>query len=141
MARTVNIDIVGNLTLQRKLLALGRHAQLRVLRPAVKFALTPISRRARSLAPKQSGLLKKAIKPIVSKRDAVGKVWVDPKIVGEYNGEKRWPMKYAHLVEFGNKYMAPRSFIRAARDQGRAEALNRLREKVRSGLKREAARA
>src|SRR5690349_2406160 len=96
----------GAKELERALNTLGERIQRKVTRQAVNAALNPVLKAARAEAPEESGLLKeslaKKVKTYVDTQTVVGLVGPDTKTMGEFNGEKRWPAKYAHLVERGH---------------------------------------
>ena len=128
------LKVVGDKELIKATRNIKANILRRVLRPAINFGMTPITKAAKANAPKESGLLKKSIKKKVGKRGAWGKVYVDPKVEGVVNGRKRKPAKYAHLLEFGTEDAPPRPFMRPARDNNRAEVLARVASKAKENL-------
>lgn len=108
----IGIQLEGHRELSRALDGMKASAARAVLRPAVNFALTPLSRRARSLAPKETGALRKSIGKVVRtypkyptpKRPSTVLGLVGPRNdmrVRDDRGRWRDPTKYAHMIEFG----------------------------------------
>lgn len=143
------LTLTGHKALDKKLRTLGDKVQRRVTRKAVNAAATPVLKAARAKAPKQSGLLKKAMgkKVATNKKtgDIVGIVGARKQIEGEYQGEKRKPSRYSHLVEKGfidssGKFVPPSPFLFPALDETEGQALDILRDKFAEGVIREAAK-
>jgi HK97 gp10 family phage protein len=141
--------LTGAKELEKALKTLGERTQRKVTRQAVNAACTPILKAARANAPEESGLLKEAMaKKIVTypeQMTIVGIIGPDTQTKGEFNGEPRWPAKYAHLVENGHinpqgEYVPPHPFLRPAYDSTEAQALGVMKEKMGKGIEREAAK-
>src|SRR4051812_39168403 len=120
------MEVKGAKELERVFRTLGDRVQRKVLRQSVNAASTPVVKAARSKAPKQSGLLRKAlgkkVKSYAASETAVGIVGPRNNVVGEFKGKKRWPAKYAHLVEGGHidengNPVPPQPFLRPAFDE------------------------
>src|SRR5438105_3704771 len=98
--------LLGAKELEKALKSLGERTQRKVVRAAVNVAMTPVLKAARANAPEESGLLKeslaKKVKTYVESMTVVGIVGPDTQTQGEFNGEKRKPANYAHLVEQGH---------------------------------------
>lgn len=73
------LNIFGDVQVINNIGRLKNKMQRKIARKAIAKALKPIERIARSNAPEDSGLLKKAIKSKVT-RMVSGKVYVDPKV-------------------------------------------------------------
>ena len=141
--------LLGDKELERTLKTLGERVQRKVTRQAVNAACTPIVKAARNNAPEESGLLKeslaKKIKTYPASMTVVGIIGPDTETKGEYKGEKRWPAKYAHLVENGHinpdgKFVPPHPFMRPAYESTQAMALDAMKDKLGKGIEREAAK-
>jgi HK97 gp10 family phage protein len=139
------LSIVGDKALMKKLAKLKAGAQRRVVRKAVTAMLSPVVKAAKAAAPKETGLLRKSIgKKTVTyarKNTVVGIVGPRSSVVGTGpDGGKRWPVKYAHLVEYGTRHSEAQSFLRAALTATRDRVRSIFADKVASGLKQEAKR-
>jgi HK97 gp10 family phage protein len=91
------------------------------MRDALTKAARPMARKAKSLAPKETGLLKKSIKTKIITYPRISQVIAligsDRNVSGTHKGKKRQPSKYSHLVEFGHggpHPAAPHPFLRPA---------------------------
>ena len=132
----------GEKALARTLERLEARTQKKIVRPAVKSALSPITKAAKRKAPVETGLLKKSIGNKV-KTYRSGVVWggVGPRVGFKTempDGGYRNPVKYAHLVELGTKHSPAQPFLRSALDEQRAAALAILATKIRAGIEKEA---
>ena len=87
-----------------------------IMADAMEKALTPMTQMARQLARRQSGTLARSIqqKVAIYKYAVVGIVGIDRNTVGEWEGKRRVPFNYAHLVEFGT---APHSLTKGDNSQ------------------------
>lgn len=117
----LNAQIIGDKQLLKNLLALPPKLQKRVMKPAFRKGAAVISKRAKRKVKKRSGLLRKSIKANVTK-NVNGRIFVDPKVEGEYKGKKVKPSKYAHLVEFGTQTAEAKPFLRPALNEGKNDA-------------------
>lgn len=143
------MELFGDKALAKTFKTLGERVQRRVLRQAVNAASTPVVKAARSKARKQSGLLKKSlgkkVKTYPEKMTVVGIIGPRRDVQGEYKGVKRVPANYAHLIEGGKinsdgSYTPPEPFLRPAYDETEGQALNVMRDKLASGVVKEAAK-
>jgi HK97 gp10 family phage protein len=118
MIPTVRVD--GLRELQRALAALPKELQRTSETTALREGMKPVLKTARAIAPKDSGLLKKAIGLTVRK----GKNGMTSR-VGARTGFRQQvtrkgktvtadPSKYSHLVEYGTSHSAAKPFIRPA---------------------------
>lgn len=144
------MTLLGSRELERVFKTLGDRVQRKVTRQAVNVAATPVVRAARSKAPQQSGLLKKSLgKKIKTYKRAgtvVGLVGPRTDVQGEYQGEKRVPWRYAHLVEDGHvdakgNPIPAQPFLRPAFDETQGQALDTMSTKLGEGVTREAMKA
>jgi HK97 gp10 family phage protein len=129
------------------LTTLGERVQRRVMRQAVSAAATPITKAARAKAPKESGLLRKSmgkkVKTYPKTMTVVGIVGPKTSIIGEHKGRKRWPAKYARLIERGHiardgSFVPPQPFLGPAMAETQGTALDTMKGKVAEGVIREA---
>jgi HK97 gp10 family phage protein len=144
------MELFGDKELAKVFKTLGDRVQRRVLRGAVNAASTPVSRAAKSKAPKESGLLKKSIgkkvKTYPDRGVVVGIIGPKTSVVGEYKGKKRWPAKYAHLREKGfinavGEFVPPEPFLGPAMERTKGQQISIMQEKLAAGVIKEAARA
>lgn len=139
--------LTGFKELEKTFKTLGDRVQRKVSRQAVNAATTPIVKAARQKAAKESGLLKKSlgkkVRTYVERKTVMGVVGPRKDFTGEFNGKKRWPAKYAHLVEKGHVtedgvHVPAQPFLRPAFDQTQGEALGVMTDKLAEGVLREA---
>jgi HK97 gp10 family phage protein len=146
------LQLEGDKALAKVFKTLGPKVQRRVLRSAVNAATTPVTKaaKAKADASKQSGLLKKALgkktKSYSKSMTVVGIVGARTNVIGEYKGKKRWPAKYSHLVEKGHiardgSFVPPKPFLQPAMDETKAQAVNVMKDKLASGVAKEATAA
>ena len=144
----VSFKFEGVDKLIKKLERLPGATQRRVIRPAVSLAATPIVSAAKRHLPGKgknaSGTLRKSIGKRVHTGKRTGTVTafigVRKGIVGTFNGRKRNPRLYAHLVEFGTVHSAPRPFLRPAMTSAGPQAQAKLAARLRSGIEKLAAK-
>lgn len=138
---------------ERDLIKWVTRVRKKVSKSAINKAATPILRKARELAPIESGLLReslkgaKAKKVIAYKRDAITQAIIGPSraVQGEHNGHKRVPANYGHLVEFGHVdraggFVSPKPFMRPAMESTKAEALRIYQRELAKGMEKEVAK-
>jgi HK97 gp10 family phage protein len=115
----MSIELIGDKQLFKALLELTNDSAIRVMRPSISKALTPVKRQAKqNVKPhRQSGLLNKAIsKKAGGKRrssKAWGKIYIKSK-PATWEGKKRNPVRYAHFLEFGTRNARAHPFMRTA---------------------------
>ena len=106
------------------------------VREAASKAATPMVKAIKNNIRSQSGLLKRSIKKKVRtyKRAHLVMVIIGPdrNVVGEWQGEKRWPVKYAHLVEVGPNQ---RPFMRPAYDSKKNEIKRKYAHEIGKSIK------
>ena len=140
MALKTDMKLTGAKELIQTLDRLPRAMQRRVVRPAVRSALSPINKAAKRKAPTDEKLLKKSIGVKVKSfaRAAIiwGAVGVRKGFRQVIDGKPRDPRRYAHLVEFGTERAAAHPFMRPAYDENKAKAFSILRAKIAIGLSR-----
>jgi hypothetical protein len=98
-----NVELVGAKELKALFAELPRRVVGKGLRAAVTAGSTPVNRAAKAAAPRQSGLLKKAMGRKVKgyRGSAVAVIGARAAVQGAYKGRKRVPANYIHLVEGG----------------------------------------
>ncbi len=109
------------------------------LRMALTKATADIVKRAKALAPRESGMLRKSIKRKIktnTRRDTVTVIiGSDKSVHGTYKGQERKPARYMHLVELGHggpHPAAPRPFLRPAYEGNKSA----MQAKFKAELKR-----
>lgn len=114
------IEMVGDKELVKVLDLLKLSSVKKIMRPAISQALTIANREAKSLAPKRTGQLRRAIgKRIKTKKQAViGWLTVRQGFQHTQGGRMVDPNRYAWPVEFGEG--GKRSFLRKAMSNKRA---------------------
>ena len=122
----MSIELIGDKQLFKALLELTNDSAIRVMRPSISKALTPVRKQAKLNVKRnrRSGALQRAIsKKAGGKRGskkAWGKVYVNSK-PQEFNGKNINPVKYAHFIEFGTRNSRPYPFLRLAMAQSRSQ--------------------
>lgn len=131
------LELIGDKKLIKEIKSFGNIKIRRIMRKAIKPALTPIARQARANVPVKSGELKRAISKKVGKRGAWGKVYVRSTGTIRIQGEgetKVNPARYAHLVEFGTSVAEAKPFLVPALDSQKAVAMVILANKARKAI-------
>lgn len=145
----MSMQLDGFAELETALRSLGERTQRKVVRQAVNRSLTPCLKAARANAPEESGLLKEAldkkVKTYPEQMTVVGLVGPDTETKGEFNGETRWPAKYAHLVEGGHigpdgEQVPAHPFLRPAFDATEKTMIDTMIDRLGKGIEREAAK-
>src|SRR4051794_21478943 len=143
------MQLLGDKQLAKALTTLGERVQRKVVRQSVNAASTPIVKAARSKAAKQSGLLKKSmgkkVRTYPERMTVVGIIGPRLDVVGDYKGKKRWPAKYAHLVEGGHidqhgDFVPPHPFLRPAYEETQGQVLGVMKDKLAAGVIKEASK-
>lgn len=127
--------VLGETEMAKAILTLKPKLVNRVVRSAFRKGASQARKHARSNArtafERRSGLLMKAIKAGVTRtkrtKEPLAKVFVDPKVSGEYKGKKVRPSKYAHLVEKGTKRLAKGAITKAGSPAKRTHHATRPR--------------
>ncbi len=144
MSFSVSLKLDGDRELIRQLDRLPASVQRRVVRPAVRAALSPMNKAAKRKAPKVEGLLKKAIGIRVRSYPRSGVILGTVQVREGHgrliDGKPRNPRFYVHLVERGTEHSAAQPFLRPAFDETKSIVMDTLRTKVAAGLTREATR-
>lgn len=150
--RDFRIKMEGQEALVRTLKHASPRVAGRVMRGGVKEAVKPIVKKAKAGARKikESGLLAKSIGSVVRtyklSGNSIGLVGPRDDKSGEYQGKKRDPLKYMHLVEFGTKPHGShpgtpaKGFMREAYSSGGKGAMKKLTDIVKRRLVKEMAK-
>lgn len=118
------IVVLGDDKLKAALAAVMPKIRLRVLRKAMRQGAKLAARRAKANArtafTSRSGLVYRAIRGDVTGgkrgKDPIARVRVKPSVSGIYQGRKRRPSAYAHLVQYGTKHSKAKPFMMDAFD-------------------------
>ena len=152
----VVMRITGDRELVANLKALETNMQRKILKPAFRAGAQVVARDARRRAPKRTGYLKKAIKPISTRFDASAGVVMNRKIanaaemrsVAQTRGARRRPYRpafIAHIVEAGAKLkwktragsatVPAQPFLVPALEAKREQALSKIADEIRRRFK------
>lgn len=145
MADGMTVQISGNKRLIRQFNSLKGGSQRRMMRPGVTKAAKPVVKMARSLVPAGEGLLKKSLGTQVTSYKRRGSVIVRMGArsgFGEIDedGKNRDPKNYAHLVENGTVFTAPKPFLRPAMDAHRSKIPATVAREIRTRIAKELAK-
>jgi len=141
----MSIELIGDKQLFKALLELTNDSAIRVMRPSISKALTPVRRQAKNNVKRnrRSGALQRAIaKKAGGKRGAKkawGKVYVRSK-PQNWQGKNINPVKYAHFIEYGTRNIRPYPFLRLALTQTRGQVSSILQREASIKLKQFAGR-
>lgn len=139
------MTLVGDQALASAFLHMRDSSVNRIMRPAINKGLTIAKREAKSLVPRRSGALRKAIasKSKTNKRKGAvyGMLFVRRDRAIEYEGKTHDPAKIAHLVEFGTRHTKPRPFLRRALGNKRPHIQAVITNTAREKMNKEAAKA
>lgn len=136
----VKIEIKGVEELLRRLHGMQQDMAAKALLSSAYSAMLPMERKAEEILTAngsvRTGLLKKSIsrvKKVYAKDDVIFiGLGVDKSVKGVNDkGAKVWPLRYAHLVEFG-----PKSFMRPAYKQTAQTVLDRYTKVLEAKLKK-----
>jgi len=139
----IDIKVKGQRRLLRKFNRLPSRVQKRVLRQAVKAAGKPVIKAARAKCPTESKLLKKSIGSKVKVYRTSGTIVliIGPRTnySGEFEGKKRNPKNYAHLVHDGfttrdGRFVKGTPFLKAAHKEQKNQAIAIMKTKLRDGV-------
>ena len=129
-----SLSLTGEKELERKLKKLPAKVQRNIVRKGMRKGLALLRKEARSLAPVDSGRLKKAIKTKVSLRssgDITGRLFV------KYKGKGAAP--YAHLIEWGDAgKIRPTRFMTRTLEANADNAINQFRKSLKELIMAEA---
>lgn len=126
----MDIQVDGLVDLEKALKALPAVVSKRLINTATRAGASVISREARKLVPKRSGVLRKNIGVQRHKRQS------RPHSVLYKVGWKGDGF-YGRFLELGTRYQAARPHLRPALDANKREAINRIRVILWRGIVRE----
>lgn len=135
----MNLD--GGLELVNLLRELPKRVEKKGHRAAITAACTPIARAAKASAPRESGLLKKAIGKKVksySRGTVAGIIGAKRAIQGQHKGKNRVPANYLHLVEKGTSHSAAQPFLEDAYNANKDAAAQIAKDKLATVVEAEA---
>lgn len=140
------ITLHGDKELAAIIRTLPDKVQRKLLRRAVTKGSTPVLRRAKQLAPRRSGLLRRSLKRKIKTYKGgvvVAVIGPDKNVSGVVGKRKHTPGKIAHLVEYGHggKHPAPpHAFLEPALESTKAQAVAIMEDTLRQGIISEASK-
>lgn len=129
--------------LERTLLniALLKGSKVRSLsRRALQTASSTPLKRAKQLAPKETGQLRKSLGKKSKNYDSASVVIIGPRVGFMNAATGRNPVRYAHLVELGTKRAKPKPFILPALKQSSSQSVSIYSQRISSLLEVEVAK-
>lgn len=137
--------IIGLDAIKRKLEALPEQLRRKAYRSALSSGARVIAKAAkRKVGKGESGLLKKSIGikylPATTRSQALGLVGPKRGNGGIYNGQRRNPTRYAHLVEKGTRHSAAKPFLRPAMIETQSEVFMKMSAMIDRAIARELAK-
>lgn len=133
--KDTELVLLGVPELHRALKDFDVSVHKKVIRYAVRQAAKPVLDAARRLVPVRTGALKRSLRIRAlrrqRKRTSIGVQVVTGRDF--FKGDTY----YGGMVEFGTRHMAPRPFLRPARDQAKDQAIAAFRSALLPGLQRE----
>jgi HK97 gp10 family phage protein len=140
------MTMTGDRELRELLSELPKRVASKGNRAAVTAGAKPIAKAARAKAPKQSGLLKKAMgTKIKTYRSGAGTIAVAVigarrAVQGDYKGRKRVPANYIALVNNGTKHAQGNDFLGEAYRENKSAAQTAIAAKFNQVIEAEAAK-
>lgn len=137
--------ILGLDAIKRKLEALPEQLRRKAYRSALSSGARVIAKAAkRKVGKGESGMLKKSIGikylPATTRSQALGLVGPKRGNGGIYNGQRRNPTRYAHLVEKGTRHSAAKPFLRPAMIETQSEVFSKMSAMIERAIARELAK-
>lgn len=131
----VDLVLLGVPELHRALKDFDKAVHKKVIRYAVRQAAKPVLDEARRLVPVKTGALRKSLRIRALKRQRKRTSIGVQVVTGEefFKGDTY----YGGFLEFGTKRMAPKPFLRPARDRAKDRAIVEFRSALLPGLQRE----
>ena len=134
MAKSIDIRVLGDQALERKLKRLVPKLQKKILRKAMRKAIRPVLAAAKEKVPVDTGALRDSLKirAIKPRRGRFG--------VGVVTGKDlfKGDQFYGAFVELGTKKQPARPFLRPALKENEEGAKRTLRREIGTELEREA---
>ncbi len=138
MGKFIDISLMGDRKLQRKLKRLPIVVQRKIVRHALREAARPVLATAKALVPVDTGRLKKSLKiRSAGKRGQAGIV-VRTGTRAELGIPEDAKYFYPAALEFGHGNVPAYPFLRPALDQNRPRALKIIARELGAGIEREA---
>lgn len=150
MSRMLTLDSASWRKFRERLDKMGADGMLEAVAPLVKEGMAAIREKARANIDAQkaiiTGLLKRAVRAgnFRKRKDksVSGAVGINRNVVGtdpDDPTEKRWPIKYGHLVEWGHNSrfgpVAPKPFMRPAWNEIARPLFERMKATVKARLR------
>lgn len=137
--------IIGLDAIKRKLEALPEQLRRKAYRSALSSGARVIAKAAkRKVGKGESGMLKKSIGikylPATTRSQALGLVGPKRGNGGIYNGQRRNPTRYAHLVEKGTRHSPAKPFLRPAMIETQSEVFMKMSAMIDRAIARELAK-
>lgn len=136
MAGGVNIQLLGDKALARKLAALPDKLEKKVVRKAMREAIRPVAAQAQATAPVLSGLLRLSLKVMARKYKNRRKFGVQVSTKGLTGVD----IFYAAFNELGTAQQPARPFMRPALHGNRERSIEILKREIGQGITAEAKR-
>jgi len=139
MAAGVDISLIGNKQMQRKLRRLGKLIQKKIVKKALREGARPVLKSAQANAPVDTGLLKRSLKLRVLKTKRGGDVFG----VGVMTGSRDQldiapddPYYSPTAVEFGHGEVPAQPFMRPAMDMNRQRSADIIADVIKAEIKK-----
>lgn len=132
-----DFKIIGGKALDKALKQLGPKFEKRIAKGAIRAGARVIAKQAKANAPKESGALKRSIQVVTRKTKGA-----DVAVVTRHKKKDIKQGKgtaYAHIIEFGSKYIPARPFLRPALDSKAKEAVKAVGKYVQERIAKLAA--
>jgi hypothetical protein len=126
-----SLKILGINEIRKTLEKLPADLQRKAYRSALTAGARVIAKNAkRKLGKGESGLLKKSIGmkylPATARSQAMGIIGPRRGMGGIFDGQKRNPTRYAHIVENGTRFMPAKPFLRPAYVESGSEVFSKM---------------
>ena len=136
MSKFIDISVLGDRTIQRKIKKLEFNLQKKIVRNALSRAMLPVRDKAKALAPFDTGLLEQSIK----RRNKTRRGFASSRIVTGTRAELGIPLKakgyYPAVIEFGTATRPAYSYLRAAITSLRTHVLKKTADYIDEGIKK-----
>ena len=136
MSDFIDISIVGDKKLQRKLSRIALAAQRKIVRQSINRAMLPVRDRARQYVPVDTGRLKASIKRVSRTRRGVSA----SRIITGGKAELGIPVNakgyYPAAIEYGSRHQPAQSFLRRAMTELKNSTLRKTGEFIDHYLRR-----
>ena len=121
--------IDGARRLEKQLKALPRNLERKAYRQSLGAAASAMREAIRRAAPRDQGLLRKAIKSRVNSRDLTGEIYVTHGVGVKYDAF------YWHFVEYGTSRLPANPFLRPAFEDSQDDVVDVYTDKVNAVLR------